>query len=57
MVWGVLLPETFEWLDHSKHMQVVMRLVHPHGWSLLPSTVLHMLTCVFDMHMQFVAYT
>ena len=34
----VLAPETLL-LDHSKHMQVVMHLVHPRDWSLLPSTV------------------
>ena len=39
----VLSPKTFEQLDCSKHMQVATCLVHPHGWSLLPSTVFHML--------------
>ena len=40
-------PETFKWLDHSKHAQVVTRLVHPCDWSLLPSTVFDTLTCAF----------
>ena len=42
MVWGftqVLPLETFEQLDHSKHVQVATCLVDPHDWSLLPSTV------------------
>ena len=43
------MPEIFEQLDHLKHVQVVMHLVHPCDWSLLPSTVFDMLTCVFAM--------
>ena len=35
----VLPPETFEQLDHLKHTQVAMHLVHPCDWSLLPSMV------------------
>ena len=52
----VLSPETLERLGTSKHVQVMTHLVHPHGWSILPSTVLHALTCVFAAHVQFVAH-
>ena len=40
----VLPPETFEQLDHSKHVQVMTHLVHLHDWSLLPSTEFNMLS-------------
>ena len=46
-----LTPETLEWLDHLKHTQVAMHLVHSCDWSLLPSTVFDALTCAFAMHM------
>ena len=42
----VLLPETFKRFDCSKCTQVTMCQVHPCNWSLLPSTVLSMFTCV-----------
>ena len=35
----VLPHKPFKQLDHSKHAQVATHLVHPHDWSLLPSTV------------------
>ena len=54
---SVLSPKTFEQLDHSKHTQVAMHVVCPHGWSLLPSTIFHMLTCVFAVHVQFITCT
>ena len=58
MWYGLVLSlETLEQLGHSKYVQVAMCLVHPHGWSLLPSTVLHALTCVFAVHVQFIAHT
>ena len=47
VVWGftqILPPENFKRLDHLKHTQVVMRLVHPYDWSLLPSTVFEVLS-------------
>ena len=43
----VLPPKTFKQLDHSKHTQVATCLVHPHDWSLLPSTVFDALSWVF----------
>ena len=46
----VLLPKTFKRLDHSKHTQVVMSQVHPCNWSLLPSTVSSVFTCVLFHH-------
>ena len=54
---SVISPKTFEQLGHLKHTQVAMCLVHPCGWSLLPSTVLHKLTCVFAKHVQFITCT
>ena len=46
----VLLPKTFKRLDHSTHTQVVMSQVHPCNWSLLPSTVSSVFTCVLFHH-------
>ena len=42
----VLLPKAFKRLDPSKCAQVAMSQVHPCDWSLLPSTVLSVFTCV-----------
>ena len=39
---SVFSPKTFECLGHLKHTQAATCLVHSHGWSLLPSTVLHL---------------
>ena len=49
MQWQVVLhtPETFERLDHSKHVWVGTCLVRPCDWSLLPSTIFDVLTCAF----------
>ena len=52
----VLPPETFEQLDHSKHTQVVMHLVSPHDWSLLPSAVFDVSSLVFAMCMHSVTH-
>ena len=42
----LLLPKTFKRLDRSKCAQVVMSQVPPCNWSLLPSTVLSVFSCV-----------
>ena len=53
----VLLPETFERLDHLKHALEVMHQVCPCDCSLLSSTVLSTFSCVIhcacsDTHAQ-----
>ena len=53
----VLLPETFQRLDHSKHAQVATCQVHPCNWSLLPSTVLSTFTCVLFHHACSITHT
>ena len=46
----VLSPRDIQVVRYSKHMQVLMHLVHPHHGSLLPSTVHNALALVNIIH-------